>query len=200
MDVARAIEVVDGAGRRLAGAAKAAGVDAAVPACPGWTVRDLLAHTGGVHRWATSYLVSGRERETTADEEAVYFAAPPGDGLVTWFEAGHASLVAALRAAPRTLRCWTFLPAASSLEFWARRQAHETAVHCADAEASAGCTSTFPSDVAADGIDELLCGFFSRPNRGPTAEAAVTLGVVPADAGLRWTVTIGPDGARTPVR
>ena len=33
---------------------RAAGADAPVPTCPGWTVRDLLAHQGMVHRWATA--------------------------------------------------------------------------------------------------------------------------------------------------
>ena len=30
----------------LAVAARAAGLDATVPACPGWTVTDVLEHTG----------------------------------------------------------------------------------------------------------------------------------------------------------
>jgi len=37
-------------GPRLAAAAGRAGLDAPVPTCPGWLVRDLLSHAGGVHR------------------------------------------------------------------------------------------------------------------------------------------------------
>lgn len=33
--------------------------------------------------------------------------------------------------------CWTFLDAPSPLAFWARRQAHETAIHRADAQLAA---------------------------------------------------------------
>ena len=34
--------------------AAAAGLDAPVPTCPGWTVRDLVTHQGLIHRWATA--------------------------------------------------------------------------------------------------------------------------------------------------
>ena len=44
--------------------------------------------------------------------------------------------------------------------FWARRMAHETAVHRADAEIAAGLAVSFEPDIAADAIDEWL-GFMS---------------------------------------
>ena len=43
-----------------------------------------------------------------------------------------------LRSAPADLDCFTFLPAESARHFWARRQAHETAIHRVDAENAAG--------------------------------------------------------------
>ena len=45
---------LDAAVDRMAVWSRAAGPDASVPTCPGWTVRDLLAHQGMVHRWATA--------------------------------------------------------------------------------------------------------------------------------------------------
>ena len=42
-----------------------AGLDAPVPTCPDWTVLDLVAHQGMVHRWAAA-LVRG---ERPSDEE-----------------------------------------------------------------------------------------------------------------------------------
>ncbi|MCZ9346869.1 maleylpyruvate isomerase N-terminal domain-containing protein, partial [Streptomyces sp. TRM76130] len=56
METARFIEILDHEGRLLASAAEAAGSDAEVPHCPGWRVRDLVAHTGAVHRWAASFV------------------------------------------------------------------------------------------------------------------------------------------------
>ena len=48
---------------------------------------------------------------------------------------------------------------------------------------------------AADGIDELLVWFVTRPGRSPSAPVDTSLGVAATDAGRRWTVTFGPDGA-----
>ncbi len=42
-----------------------AGLEAPVPTCPDWTVLDLVAHQGMVHRWAGA-LVRG---EQPSDEE-----------------------------------------------------------------------------------------------------------------------------------
>ena len=54
-----------------------------------------------------------------------------------------------LRTADPAVRCWTFLPAPSPLAFWARRQAHETAIHRADAQLAAGPVTPFAADFAA---------------------------------------------------
>ncbi|MGW7417504.1 maleylpyruvate isomerase family mycothiol-dependent enzyme [Streptomyces sp. NPDC054863] len=146
-------------GALLASAAEAAGTAADVPTCPGMQVRGLLRHTGTVHRWATVHVAHGhRDMQGDGGE-------PDLDGaeLLAWFREGHAALVAALRGAPANLECWTFLPAPSPLAFWARRQAHETAVHRMDAEAATGAQLTGVSpEFALDGIDELVTAFHGR--------------------------------------
>ena len=83
--------------------------------------------------------------------------------LVEWYRESHAQLVRALDEAPTDLECWQFLNSPSALEFWARRQAHEAAIHRVDAESARG-DEISPIDewFAADGIDELLNGFHSR--------------------------------------
>ena len=43
----------------MAAAVAGADPDGTVPTCPEWTVRDLVRHMGGVHRWATGF-VRGR--------------------------------------------------------------------------------------------------------------------------------------------
>ncbi len=48
-------DLLDGlaaAAERLASAAGISWMGAEVPTCPDWTLLDLLAHTGMVHRWA----------------------------------------------------------------------------------------------------------------------------------------------------
>jgi len=181
-------------GKRLARAAAAAGLDAAVPTCPGWDVRALVAHIGGVHRWACSYLTTGRTRVTSAEEDAAYFEAVADPELVPWFRTGHAALVAAFRRASPELDCWTFLPGSvSPLAFWSRRQAHETAIHRVDAEAAAGLESECDAGFAADGIDELLCGFLARPRGRLVSDPPVALGVEATDTGRAWTLRIERD-------
>ena len=106
-------------------------------------MRDLVRHMGGVHRWATGY-VAGRRTEPRGvglEEVGGHLAGrrrswPPGSstGAPTSWRAG--------RAHPTTCECWTFLPAPSPLAMWARRQAHETAIHRVDAELAAGIAVT----------------------------------------------------------
>ena len=162
-------------GELLASAAERAGLGAAVPSCPGWAVRDLLKHTGYVHRWAAGFVSRGLTRPAGGASEQEVLGQGPGDAeLPGWFREGHAALVRALSEAPPDLDCWAFLPAPSPLAFWARRQAHETAIHRADAERAAAPAgpggarawpvsgALFEPAFAADGVDELIMGFLAR--------------------------------------
>jgi len=125
-------------GELLAGAAQRAGLATAVPSCPGWAVRDLLKHTGYVHRWATGFVAEGLASPAGASEQEILGQGPADAELPEWFREGHAALVRALGAAGPDTNCWAFLAAPSPLAFWARRQAHETAIHRVDAERAAG--------------------------------------------------------------
>ncbi|MEU9292505.1 maleylpyruvate isomerase family mycothiol-dependent enzyme [Streptomyces sp. NPDC048266] len=187
MKITEHIDALEAAGRGLAEAAEAAGPDAEVPTCPGWRVRDLLRHTTMVHRWATTHVAEGHTTYQPGDGEP----ALDGGELLAHYREGHAGLVAALRAAPETLECWTFLPAPSPLAFWARRQTHETTVHRADAE-SALTAGPGPVDprVAADGIDELLRGFHGRDRSRVRTPEPRTLRVRATDTGDVWTVRL----------
>jgi uncharacterized protein (TIGR03083 family) len=174
----------------LATAAGRAGLDAVVPPCQPWRVRDLLRHLGFVHRWAAGYVSQAREEMTDGPAEDELLLAGPGDAeLLGWFRDGHAELVRALRAADPRLRCWTFLPAPSALAFWARRQAHETAIHRVDAESAAGEVTPFPAPFAADGLDELIMGFWARGEE--RADRRCCLQVRATDTGAEWLVELG---------
>ena len=184
-DTAYHIACLRGEGELLSGAAERAGLDAPVPACPGWRVRDLLKHVGYVHRWAAGYVREQHARWVDRSSEAEILAGGPGDDeLPTWFREGHASLVRVLETAAPDTTCWTFLEAPSPVAFWARRQAHETAIHRVDADqAAAGAGKAadgapFTPRFAADGIDELIMGFVGRNARrgtwdGPAGSLAI---------------------------
>ncbi|HEX9993483.1 MAG TPA: maleylpyruvate isomerase family mycothiol-dependent enzyme [Acidimicrobiales bacterium] len=185
-------------GPRFAAAVERAGPDAAVPTCPDWTVRDLARHLGGVHRWATEVVTAPRTEPWSPDLDDVVGTWPDDAALVGWFLDGHAALVEALAGADPGLACFAFLPAPTPLAMWARRQAHETAVHRVDAELAAGVDGPFDARLAADGVDELLTGFVPR-GTGLRADPPRSLRVGTVDVPGDWLVRIGPDGVGTAV-
>ncbi|MET7453032.1 maleylpyruvate isomerase family mycothiol-dependent enzyme [Streptomyces sp. NPDC005574] len=191
METAEFVEILDREGRALAVAAEAAGLGAKVPTCPEWQVRDLVRHTGMVHRWAAAFVTEGY---TTWHPDG---GLPDldGAGLPTWFREGHRHLVDSLRSAPPGLACWSFLPAPSPLAFWARRQAHETTVHRFDAQSARGGTpDTVAPGFAADGIDELLRAFHARPRSRLRSDRPRVLRVRATDAeDAVWTVRLSPE-------
>ncbi|MEW2625189.1 maleylpyruvate isomerase family mycothiol-dependent enzyme [Streptomyces sp. NPDC048106] len=194
MQTADFLKTLDREGQLLAAAAERAGTDAKVPTCPEWQVRDLLRHTGAVHRWAAGF-VAEAHTEPRPMGDAPDLA---GAELVAWYRDSHRLLVDTLAAAPADLECWTFLPSAglSPLTFWTRRQAHETTVHRYDAEAArGGAPSPLAPDFAADGIDELLRGFHARPKSRVRTTEPKTLRVRATDAGQDavWTVRLTAD-------
>ena len=179
-------------------AAAAAGPDSPVPTCPDWLVRDLVRHQGGVHRWATGYLTGPRAEFWDASMDEVVGAWPADAELLDWFSAGHQSLLTALSSADPDLVCFTFLRAPSPLAMWARRQAHETTIHRVDAQAAAGWPSSpVPAEFAADGVDELLTCFITRPGGSLRADPARRLRISCTDTAGDWLVSVTPDGAST---
>jgi uncharacterized protein (TIGR03083 family) len=204
MEIATWIETLRAEGARMTAALRAVTADAPVPTCPGWVARDLVRHLGGVHRWATGFVAEARAEPGPQTLEEAAGGWPGDEEQADWFEAGYLRLVAALTAAPADLRCWTFMAAPSPLAFWSRRQAHETAIHRVDAELAAGRTAAHLSPCApafaADGVDELVAGFWPR-RRSATARAEepVTLGIRCTDESGAWVVTMDRDGVRTSV-
>ena len=198
MDVGEHIDALDREGRLLATAAVTAGPWADVPSCPGWSVRDLVRHTGGVHRWASGVVATPHTEPWDVELAEVVGEWPPDQDLLAWFADGHRGLVNVLRSAAPDLACWTFLRAPSPLAMWSRRQAHETAIHRADAELAAVLPVTgYDAPFAADGIDELLTCFITRKGGRLRANPARNLRVRCTDADGDWMVQIGPDDAVT---
>lgn len=191
METAWFVDVLEEEGRLLATAAVEAGTSASVPACPGWEIRDLLRHTGVVHRWAAAFVAEEHLAPRPMGEH------PELDGaeLVAWYRAAHLGLVDTLTGAAPDVECFTFLPGPpSALAFWARRQAHETAVHRFDAESARGGAPTpFGTRFAVDGIDELLRGFHARRKSRVRSEKPKVLRVRTTDADAVWTLRLSPE-------
>jgi len=175
--------------------AGAAGLDAAVPTCPGWAVRDLVAHQGMVHRWATSHLRGAPD----AEPEAMAREGRESPDLLGWFDEGATELLQSVVDAPDDLDALVFLTNAPPARvFWTRRQCHETTIHAVDALSArlgrvprAEETWIRPG-IALDGIDELLTGFVPRPRQGVRHEPLVVL-VAPTATTRAWLLDLAPD-------
>jgi uncharacterized protein (TIGR03083 family) len=177
--------------------ARHAGLDAPVPACPEWTVHQLVAHLGMVHRWATAE-VRGEQSDPSMQEGLQV------DDPISWLHDGGLRLVETLDSAPADLEAPVFLEdAPPPRRFWARRQCHETTIHAVDALAAslgrpARADDTWISrEIALDGIDELLTGFVTRGSSKLRAETPTSIAVRPHDASMRWTVHVSTEPAVT---
>jgi uncharacterized protein (TIGR03083 family) len=193
VEIAEHITAIQQQGDLLAAAAAQQDWNTPLPTCPDWQLRDLVQHLGGVHRWATRHVA---EHLTKPIRDYDPLAGPFADDsdLIDWFRQGHAKLVQTLTDAAPDLECWSFLPAPSPLAFWARRQAHETGIHRADSESARGVITPYPPNLAADGIDELLYCFVSRPGGRLRADPARSVHVHATDQPGEWTIEIGAEG------
>jgi len=201
VEIAEHIDGIERDGAQLADAAEAAGLTAPVPPCPGWQVRDLVRHQAYVHGWAARHVKEQLpELIDEADEPAILDGGPPDAGLIAAYRTGVAGLVQTLREADPGVVCATFMRGAPSpLAFWARRQAHETAIHRFDAQSAttAGAPSpaaAFGPAFAADGIDELIMSFAPRRRYRARGDGERSLTVLAADADASWQVRLA-DGA-----
>jgi uncharacterized protein (TIGR03083 family) len=129
---------------------ESADLRAPVAACPGWDLTGLAAHLAGVHRWARNAVAEHDLREVPAP------ALVERRDVVEDYRASAVGLLDALRAAPAGTPCPGFGPRPRTVEFWVRRQPHETAVHRWDAETAAGGRPALDPALSADGVAEVL--------------------------------------------
>jgi uncharacterized protein (TIGR03083 family) len=150
------------------------GFDHTVPSCPGWKLRDLAWHLGGVWNFWGRVVA---EQVTSVDVLRSWEESPrPSDTfLVDWVMAAHTSLFSALAGAQPHQEVWTWTGANRDARWVERRMTQETAVHRWDASNSVDLPYDIPVAVAADGIDEYLTWFAGR---GATSDSTPVAGTV----------------------
>jgi uncharacterized protein (TIGR03083 family) len=168
------------------------GTTAAVPSCPGWDVAEVLRHMGVSFRRVARVVRTHSDVEIP--DEAV--EQPPADGLVEWFEEGVAELADVLSTEEPDSPAWNWSGTDQRAAFWARRMANEVAVHRWDAELAHDAARPIETELAVDGVDELLVAFLAsglaeRPKEGLRG----TFEVEATDTGDRWTGELWPDRA-----
>lgn len=155
-----------------------------VLSCPGWSVHDLTAHIGGIHRWAAG-MISGSELGPIS-------TAPDGVDVADWADESRGVLLEAMARVDGDTEVATFLGPRPA-RWWWRRQANETAVHAWDATVDSGTAWAIPTGVAADALDEILTVFLSRRwgHKAPSWGDGRTVHLHRTDGEGEWTVTIG---------
>ncbi|MDJ0464007.1 maleylpyruvate isomerase family mycothiol-dependent enzyme [Streptomyces sp. H27-C3] len=132
------------------------GVDLAtpVPSCPGWTLLDLVRHTGSVQRWF-SVLLRQRVQEPPRSREVELRLPAHEDGYADWLTASSAEATAAFAETDPDAPMWAW-GADQHARFWIRRMLFETLVHRVDVQLALGQRPVIDPGLAVDGIDEFL--------------------------------------------
>ncbi|WP_158604410.1 maleylpyruvate isomerase family mycothiol-dependent enzyme [Nocardioides mangrovicus] len=189
MDPATHVDHLEAEGARVVAAASRCTGQEAVAACPGWDVDQLLRHLATVHEWSRRAVVGGGakpppRRPLEADAPADHTS------LVAWYAELHRRLVDELRDADPDAACWQMWSGPDGPAYWARRQAHETAVHRIDVEIAADRPTPLDAGLAVDGIDELM---MLVPRLLPVTEPHTVYHLLATDTGDSWRVVAGPE-------
>ena len=169
--------------------------DLEVPACPGWSVRQVGEHIGGLFRWAEAHVrtgsrtrIRGRDLDLQIPES---FESQP-----EWIYSGLKMLTSSLESNDPDKELWTW-GSDKRARFWGRRMLFETTIHRADVELAVGRDPQIDHDTAADGIDEFLdnlplASYFASDVdklRGDNK----TLKLRTADTGIDWSIRLYPE-------
>jgi uncharacterized protein (TIGR03083 family) len=174
--------------------AAAADLEARVPGCPDWSLRDLVAHLGEVQRF-WSVVVGAGAADGAPPREVIGDTAPHGD-LLEWFAESTRLLQGALDEVGPDAPCWTWWPTSGAPQTAgavARHQVEEAAVHAYDAQETIGKPEPVPAAAAVDGVAEFLQVTYGSEGAWPHRPARIVFSSV---EGPSWTLDLTPDGAR----
>lgn len=190
---------IDGSARELAEIAAVVGARTPVPACPGWTMRQLVAHViSGLSGWYTYNLTHGA---SPLDYAASWTSQPDlprgnADRLVRLVESSRefAELVGSMDLdAP----CHVF-QSVRTARAWLLRAATETAIHVRDAQEVLGEITPWSAERATTSIDETLRvmwhgALLLRGDLGADRVPDRPIVVIATDLDQAWRVAKGPD-------
>ncbi|RCW46922.1 uncharacterized protein (TIGR03083 family) [Halopolyspora algeriensis] len=168
-----------------------AGPDATVSNCPGWDMRKMVRHLARV------YAMANLAVDTEPESPTPRAPAAPEDftEALAWWDDQLAELTDKLRTGESDRSVWSFFPGGTPSS-WARRMAHETAIHRLDAEqalADSGVGQVhellFDPVFAADGVDEMLSVLLSGTRRWEEQHGDGQVLFHAADAERTWMVT-----------
>jgi len=125
-------------------------LDAEVPPCPGWRVRDVVNHTAEVYEHKLACI------ELKAKPEPWPPQWPADRDPLDWFADAQGRLLAVLTSTDPQTPAYTWWPDNQTVGFWVRRMAQETAVHRVDVQSAFDAVTQVDAELAVDGVDEVL--------------------------------------------
>jgi len=186
---------------RLGAVVEAFDPQTSVPTCPGWTLRDLVAHVGTGHRWATQ-IVMGRGEDPPPF--VIHDAPQEQAAWAGWLTVGAQELIGAIGNGGSDHPVWTW-QRDKTAGFWLRKMLHDEVIHRFDVELMGGFLGDVSLHVAVDGVSDWLesIATLSRPDAAEPvflslAGSGETLRFVATDPGLAsvgaWHVKRLPAG------
>ncbi|WP_194243920.1 maleylpyruvate isomerase family mycothiol-dependent enzyme [Nonomuraea phyllanthi] len=167
---------------------------ASVPHCPGWTTANLLTHVGDTFLHKVETMRRGTWPKPWPPE-----ADPSGPGA--YLDRAMAELRGEFTSREPEEQALTWYDPDQTVGFWVRRMALEAVVHRVDAELAAGEPITpIPTDLAVDGIDEILVTFLAFASHqwpedfGDELAGADGRAVSIAAGADRWLVRLAASG------
>jgi len=149
-----------------------------------WSVEQLAAHLGSVHRWAALHT----SRQTREERDNVPVLSVP---MLDWYVESRTILLDTLRERDPGAPCYTISLTDKTVRFWHRRQLHETLVHLWDLESAtdprATVSAEFAPEVYVDGVNELFEVFQRRVRNIREFPLPGVLRLEATDADAGWT-------------
>ena len=183
MDYSTFVDHVRRDGQRLSGVASGA-LPNAVPSCPGWNVSDLVSHVAEVYEHKIACTELGRSPDPWPPEW------PADRDPLEWLGDAHRRLLEMFAASGPTTPSATWWPPDQTVGFWARRMAHETAVHRIDGELAVDSPTPVDAELAIDGVDEILVIMLAGDWSDAPDDAATGQRVAISTGGRTWLVTL----------
>lgn len=170
-------------------------MDVAVSSCPGWAMTDLVGHLGVVQRFHGTHILRGVTEAPPGPRPD-----PPQDGLAEWFRDGTDLLLDNLTTVGSVTPAWNWSirPQDRVTSFWHRRMALEAAIHRWDAQSARGRADGFDTDLAVDGVDEVLAMWVPSKRRGDEPQGTATIHLTDVEQSM--TVVNGdPEAAQATI-
>jgi uncharacterized protein (TIGR03083 family) len=160
----------------------------AVPACPGWTVADLVEHLTVLLRWVRESVPRGVT--TKPDDRVTPVPRPEWPEALDGLRRELTGTIETLDALDPEFPAWTWPAQAKKAGFWHRRMAHEISVHRWDAESAAGRATAIETKLAADGVTEVLDTWLPAGRRTGSTDMHGVVHLIATDASYEWFVRL----------